>query len=208
MMPGTEPKKTRRLFVAVECPDPVRQFLAERRTDLPGMRWTAPDNPHLTVRFIGEVSLLQAAAITSGLRDVRAEGFSLRLNGFGFFGRRPRAVLWAGVEASPALLELKGQVDGALAKHAGIKAPGGRFSPHITLGRAKQADREALRALMTEGGATLAAEFAVASFTLFSSVLNPAGAVYTAEERYPLGGDRAAVKRTGRAATLAWARDA
>lgn len=187
MTQSSIPEKMQRLFVAVELPNPVCQLLAQRQKGLPNMRWAPQDNLHLTVRFIGEVSPAQVAAIRAGLRDVRAEGFSLHINGLGFFDRRPQAVLWAGVESVPGLLELKRQVDDALEKHAGLKTFDGGFSPHITLGRAKQADRKALRAFTTGDGAMLEAEFTVASFTLFSSVLASDGAVHTAEERYPLG---------------------
>ena len=182
------PEKTQRLVVAVELPDSVRQLLAQRQKGLPGMRWASQNNLHLTLRFIGEVPLAQVAAIREALQDVRAEGFLLHINGLGFFDRRPQAVLWAGVEPAPGLLELKREVDDALEKHAGLNVSGGRFSPHITLGRMKQADRKALGAFTTGDGAILAAEFTVESFTLFSSVLNPNGAVHTAEERYSLAG--------------------
>ena len=52
-------KKSQRLFVAVELPESVSQHLSERQTDLPGVRWTAPENLHLTIRFIGEVPRAQ-----------------------------------------------------------------------------------------------------------------------------------------------------
>lgn len=193
-------EKTQRLFVAVELPATVRQLLTERQKGPQGMRWTASDNLHLTVRFIGETSPAQVAAIKAGLRDVRAEGFSLRIKGLGFFDGRQQAVLWAGIEASKSLAALKRQVDDALERHAGIKAADGRFSPHITLGRTKQADRKSLRAFMPRESAPLSAGFAVESFTLFSSVLEPGGAAHTAEERYPLGGGSVPVTRTGCAA--------
>ena len=182
------PEKTQRLFVAVELPDSVRQLLAQRQKGMPGVRWASEDNLHLTLRFIGEAPLAQVAAVKAGLRDVSMEKFSLHIKGLGFFDRRPQAVLWAGVEPAPGLLELKRQVDDALARHAGLNVSGGRFSPHITLGRAQQADRKALRTFTTRDGAILAAEFTVEFFTLFSSVLNPNGAVHTAEERYSLAG--------------------
>lgn len=182
------PEKTQRLFVAVALPDSVRQILAQRQKGLPGVRWASQNNLHLTVRFLGEVPLAQVEAVKAGLRDVRVEGFSLHIKGLGCFERRSQAVLWAGLKPAPGLLELKQQVDDVLERHAGLKAPGGRFSPHITLGRTKQADRKALGVFMAGDGVTLAAEFTVEFFTLFSSVLNPNGAVYTAEERYSLAG--------------------
>ena len=82
-------------------------------------------------------------------------------------------------------MALKKQVDDALALHAGLKAPDGRFSPHITLGRAKRTDRAALKNFTAKYGDATTAAFKVESFTLFSSVLTPGGAVHTAKEWYP-----------------------
>jgi len=178
-----------RLFVAVTLPDSIRQLLIERQTELSGMRWASPDNLHLTLRFIGEVPLAKVLAIKAGLRTVSGDAFSLQVKGLGYFDKRPQAVLWAGIEESAPLAALKKQVDDALALHAGLKVPDGHFSPHITLGRAKQADRVALKTFTAKYGDVTTATFRVESFTLFSSVLAPGGAVHTVEELYPLAND-------------------
>ncbi len=175
-----------RLFVAIELPETVRRSPTERQTGLPGMRWVSPDNLHLTIRFIGEVPLAQAASIKAALKTVRAESLSLQVKGLGFFDRRPQAVLWAGVEPSAERFELKRQIDTVLERHAGLKAVKGRFSPHITLGRMKQADRKVLQAFMVKNKTAGSTVFTAEAFTLFSSVLAPGGAVHTVEERYPL----------------------
>ena len=179
-------EKTQRLFVAIELPEAVRHLLTEQQKKLPGIRWTPPDNLHLTVRFIGEVTRAQAETIQTSLKSVQLQGFSLRLNGLGFFDKRPQAVVWAGILPSPSLTALKQQVDAALTRHADIMADAGRFSPHITLGRMKQADPKTLKAFTAGDNAALTTAFAVQSFSLFSSVLTPGGAVHTVEELYPL----------------------
>lgn len=175
-----------RLFVAIELPETVRRSLTEKQTGLPGMRWVSPDNLHLTIRFIGEVPLAQAASIKAALRSVRAEWLSLRVKGLGFFDRRPQAVLWAGVEPSAELFELKRKIDAGLELHAGLRTSNSRFTPHITLGRMKQADRKMLRAFTAENSTAGSTVFTAEDFTLFSSVLAPNGAMHTVEERYPL----------------------
>lgn len=175
-----------RLFVAITLPDTVRQLLFERQTELSGMRWASPDNLHLTLRFIGEVAQAKVSAIRAGLRTVPGNAFPLQIKGLGYFDKRPQAVVWAGVEESTPLLALKKQVDDALALHAGLNVPDGRFSPHITLGRAKRADRTALKNFTANYSDATTAAFKVESFTLFSSMLAPGGAVHTVEERYPL----------------------
>ncbi len=49
-----------RLFLALSLPEPLRERLAALCTGLPGARWVAPENLHLTLRFIGEVDGSQA----------------------------------------------------------------------------------------------------------------------------------------------------
>jgi len=178
-----------RLFVAITLPDTVRQLLIERQTELSDIRWTSPDNLHLTLRFIGEVPQAKVSAIKASLRTVSGNVFTLQVKGLGYFDKRPQAVVWAGVGESAPLLTLKKQVNDALALHAGLTVPDGRFSPHITLGRAKRADRSALKNFTAKYGDAPTASFTVESFTLFSSVLAPGGAVHTVEEQYPLVND-------------------
>lgn len=150
------------------------------------MRWASPDNLHLTLRFIGEMPQTKVSVIKAGLRTVSGNAFSLQVKDLGYFDKRPQAVLWAGVEESAPLAALKKQVDDTLTLHAGIKAPDGRFSPHITLGRAKRADKAALKIFTAKYSDATTATFKVETFTLFSSVLAPGGAVHTVEEQYPL----------------------
>jgi len=180
------PEKMQRLFVAVELPDAVREALTALQKGLSGMRWTAPKNIHLTLRFIGEVPLTQVEKIRMALEDIHEKSFSLRLRELGFFDRRPQAILWAGLDESQELLALKAQIDAALATHAGLRAPQGRFSPHITLGRMKNADRKILKEFTAQHISTSKTPFLVTSFTLFSSILDSSGAEHTAEARYNL----------------------
>ncbi len=179
-------EKTQRLFVAVELPESVRQLLSEWQTGLPGVRWTAPENLHLTVRFIGEVPQAKVPVIKAWLKTVSENAFSLQIKGLGYFDKHPQAVVWAGIVPSPELAALQQRVNDVLALHAGIKKDVGQFSPHITLGRVKQADRAALKAFTAKYGDVTTATFRVEFFTLFSSVLAPGGAVHSVEERYSL----------------------
>lgn len=80
-------EKTQRLFVAIEVPDAVRQLLAEQQKGLSGVRWTSPENLHLTVRFIGEAASAQASAIKTGLRSA-FRSWS-QVSAFSTKGRRP-----------------------------------------------------------------------------------------------------------------------
>ena len=67
------------------------------------MRWLAPEQQHLTLRFIGELDKGRLDEVAEALAMVRARPFELLLEGLGHFPPRgePR-VLWVGVEKAPS----------------------------------------------------------------------------------------------------------
>ena len=109
-----------RLFVAAEPSERVRLAAAETGATLRaaldakhasrGFRWIPPENLHLTVWFLGEVSDQRSAAILDTLRSPLTERpFSLRISGLGAFppSGSPR-VIWMGVtEGLDALARLQ-----------------------------------------------------------------------------------------------------
>jgi RNA 2',3'-cyclic 3'-phosphodiesterase len=145
-MPDDNPSGFLRLFIAIAVPPEVRDEISRaqgqlRRDSPPGtIRWTRPDQFHVTLKYLGDVPAGQAAALGKIVSGVCA-GFSpLRLaaHGIGFFPntQKPR-VIWAGAEDnSGQLAELHRQMDGAVRPFAPAEKPE-RFTSHITLGRFK-----------------------------------------------------------------------
>ena len=106
-----------RLFVGLERPEDVRHALAGLCGGVPGADWVAPESMHLTLRFIGDVTEADAEDAHDALMRVRAPGFDLSLHGVGHFstGDELRA-LWAGVDRSEPLAQLRRNVDSALVR--------------------------------------------------------------------------------------------
>ncbi len=75
-----------RLFLALSLPAPLRDRLAALCTGVPGARWVAPENLHLTLRFIGEVDGSQARDLDTALAQVRAARLAVTLDGVDRFG--------------------------------------------------------------------------------------------------------------------------
>jgi 2'-5' RNA ligase len=152
-----------RLFVAVWPPHDVVDLLARLpRPEARGVRWTTPDQWHVTLRFLGgadpEVARTALAALeTAGCDAILGPGVS----------RLGRSVLAVAVDGL-------GDVAAAVAlATAGIgRPPEPRpFRGHITLARLKDGARPRLR---TE----LHARWSVRSVTLVESRLRPDGAAY------------------------------
>ena len=56
-----------RLFVALSIPEPVAQSLLLLQGGVPGARWQAREQLHLTLRFIGDVDGRDARAIFTAI---------------------------------------------------------------------------------------------------------------------------------------------
>jgi 2'-5' RNA ligase len=180
-----------RAFIAVDLPSSLHNALASAqqafRSACHDARWTRPEGIHLTLKFLGEISDAQAKQVVEALTPIgRFEPFSVEVKGFGFFpnARRPR-VLWAGVEASPALTELAARVDGAMEK-IGFEREARAYSPHLTLARfnVPRAQPELEAGLAGREANSLGA-FEASEFFLFESKLSPQGAEYRKVVRFP-----------------------
>jgi len=174
-----------RIFTGIALGDEVREKILKelkpfRKVGTP-IRWTAPENVHLTLKFIGEVDESLAARVAAALQAMPAASpFRLRARGFGKFPEGDDLhVLWAGVEASPQLQALFTGVEAALAP-LGIACDTRPFHPHVTLGRNKaRYNFKGLFALLEEKNGLFFGEWPVSAYRLFSSRLLPEGPVYT-----------------------------
>ena len=175
-----------RLFVALPLPAPVLKDLARLCSGLPGARWVAPENMHVTVRFIGEVDGAGADDVHMALGGVRGGAFPLSLTGLGSFqsGRRLR-LLWAGVDDQPVLVRLRDDVEKALVR-SGLEPERRKFKPHVSLARFTKQPGNKLGPYLDAHGAFSAGPFPVTAFVLMRSFLNRAGAHYEVMADYPL----------------------
>ena len=176
----------KRLFVAIDPPAEIRQQLAFLCCGLPDARWTPPEQLHLTLCFIGEVSGTAFLDIKEALGEIKAPPLDLRLQGVGFFPFRGQLrVVWAGLEKSEPLLALQRKITTRLFQ-LGLEPENRKFSPHITLARLHQTPPARVGRYLQEHGLFASAEFAVHAFSLYSSVLGRNGATHLVERDYGL----------------------
>lgn len=176
-----------RLFVALAIPEKIRQELKLISCGVPGARWVDHSQLHFTLRFIGEVDGNLFKTIVESLGELTAPRFSLTIKGVGHFPPRGQPkVLWAGIEKSDGLQQLKSKVDFAL-RRLGVESEKRKFFPHITLARLKDAPEARVGGFLVQNGLLRFPEFEVSEFHLFSSNLHSDGAKYDIEASYPLG---------------------
>lgn len=175
-----------RLFVAVPLPERIKERLALMQQGIPGAKWMAPENFHITLRFIGEVTEDLAEDIDGELAGIRAPAFDLELASVGHFGHLQKArLLWVGVERNPALQHLRDKVDRALVR-AGLAPADRKFTPHVSLARIKGETGHHLANFLAEHSTFRSEPIPVRSFGLVASYLKATGAVHETVADYVL----------------------
>jgi 2'-5' RNA ligase len=176
-----------RLFAGLALPESITERLALLAGGVPGARWVAPENMHVTLKFIGNVENGLAEDVAAALETVSCPAFEIALDGAGFFGKSHAArQLWVGVAGGETLVRLQRKVEKVL-EGVGIAREERKFTPHVTLARLKRAPADRVEGFAAEHAGFRAGPVPVDAFTLFSSYLSHSGAVYTPEVVYPLG---------------------
>jgi 2'-5' RNA ligase len=199
-----------RLFIAIEIDDEAKRAIAreqKRLADaiaLSGLRWTRPEQMHMTLVFLGEIAEQQLEPIVSSLKSfeqgVPTRQFEMTFGGAGVFPARgaPR-VLWLGLTGGEqTVTSVQGEISRRLAQLDAHESQEDRpFHPHMTLARWRTSrskpgadDRRRLTEGIRSGGDTRTiARTRVGSIALFRSTPSPeagAGPTYTPLARVTL----------------------
>ena len=180
-----------RAFIAIDLSeeiyrrlDEVAQNLQERLSGVP-IRWVPVRNVHVTLKFLGDVSIKNLEVLKK-LLETEAHGhvpFEISVGDLGAFPseRRPR-VLWIGVEAPQELTALQRGIEAETAR-LGYAPEDRPFSPHLTLGRvgrnANSQDLHRVGEVLKTYKVGFLGATRIQAVHLYRSDLQPGGAVYT-----------------------------
>jgi 2'-5' RNA ligase len=145
---------------------------------------------HLTVRFIGHVADDRVPALIEALTPpLVIPPFDIELGGCGVFppGGPPRA-LWIGLKKGlPDLASMHDAFNRRL-QPFGLEPEPRPFSAHLTVGRVKDAPKEAGRAVRDalDRVTPTRTRFHITRATIFQSHLSPKGSRYEAVAHVPL----------------------
>lgn len=180
-----------RIFVAVALDEGVRTAIRDHLAAslfggrLPG-RAVPPENWHLTVRFLGDMSERQLARLLDGLgRAELGPAFDLAFTTLGAFPRPDRArVLWLGTgDGADELRALAAVVERDVVA-LGFEAERRPFRGHLTLARLKP--EEDVRDVLAGVPALKDARMRVSELRVYRSHLGRSGAAYEVLARFPL----------------------
>jgi 2'-5' RNA ligase len=172
----------KRLFVSIELPESVTQTLARLDPEVRGVRWLDPQQMHLTLAFLGNVSTETQEMLTEKLQAIAWKAFFLPLAGLGTFPSKgwPK-IIWIGVGSGhPHLFQLHKRVQEALLA-VGLEPDLRSFHPHVTLARCRDVSPQTIRPFLRSHADFDAGMIHVECFCLNSSALTPAGSVYSRE---------------------------
>ena len=174
-----------RLFTGIELPEDIVRRLSMLRAGLNGACWIDPENYHITMRFVGDITDTQANHFADALADIRFDSFDLELNGLGSFGGNKPRSLWAAIKPSPALQLLQKAHERA-ARLAGLPPETRNFVPHVSLAKLRNVSPLCGGGISRTGMAASSRRLSPSSrFVLFSSRPNHGGGPYLVEEGYP-----------------------
>jgi len=179
-----------RTFIAIKLPTQIKDYLASLQEELKksgaDVKWVAPDNIHITLKFLGEIDEKQLGEISLIMDRVSSDikGFTVNLDTPGAFPniKSPR-VIWMGLNKGDQQLKTIAKELEERIEKLGIPKEDRAFSSHITLGRTRSGlNRDkliaALQIASKPRNQTQTSEFPVTSVTLFKSTLTPKGPIY------------------------------
>lgn len=182
-----------RLFLASSFPDEVLRDLNERvaaiKPRLPAGSWVRPEAQHLTFAFLGDHDESIVDRISTPLQQSigAMPRFEAALRGCGFFPNpRHARVAWIGLDPEKNFGYVARAVREVVTKN-GVELDRADFKAHLTLIRIRDPWPPASIDLFSRSLRDYrSAAFPVDHVTLYSSQLNPKGAIHTPLRKFSL----------------------
>ena len=156
----------------------VQDLLVKTGADL---KLVAPENIHITIRFLGDVSVAKIDSIHESMKKTDFTAFDCQIHSLGAFPHLgyPR-VVWAGIsKGADELTKVTDQLETEL-RQLGFRADPKGFSPHLTLARVKTGRNKAeLTRRIQEMADYEFGSVKADCLRLKKSVLTPKGPIYS-----------------------------
>lgn len=127
----------------------AQKLLVETGADL---RPVAPQNIHVTIRFLGDISPSMVDKVFEAMKNVKFTPFTIQIKGLGVFPslKYPRVVWAAMTDGVEQLRSIFNQLEPQICA-LGFQADAYGFSPHLTIARVKSgANKDRLAELVTK----------------------------------------------------------
>lgn len=178
-----------KLFIAIEIPENVQKQITELQKNInftpDQAKHTFSKEPHITLKFLGEISEVNLPKIQESLKKISFQKFKAEINQNASFANEDYLrVAWFTLEPQQ-LTQLHQKIEQQLKSVRTKKNKSEIFIPHITIARFKYVkDRKLIIEQIKK--LKITAEWKVSSFKLIKSTLTPKGPVYEILEEYKL----------------------
>jgi 2'-5' RNA ligase len=150
------------------------------------LKLVEPENIHMTIRFLGDITLNMANKIFEEMKKIQFKPFPVQLTGLGVFPslNYPR-VLWAGIaQGAEQLQNVVNQIEPKL-QNLGFPPDHNPFSPHLTIARVRSAQNKSeLADFVTKNVKYDFGTVEAKCLRLKRSELTPKGPVYSTLKEY------------------------
>jgi 2'-5' RNA ligase len=181
-----------RAFIAVEIEvfSGIQDFVRDLKGCPARLKVVEPENMHITLRFLGDISEKKAADLSDALKILEKEpAFEFRVCSAGAFPnvKNPK-VVWVGIEEDGRLSELQRKVED-VCEGLGLGREKREFSPHLTVARVKDRHPVGIRPVIERYRDAEFGTVRVNEIKLKKSTLTPEGPVYEDIAVFSLGRD-------------------
>ena len=186
-------QKKHRIFIAINLPEDIKRELSkyqERWPELPA-KWTAKDNLHITLEFLGDLTDEELGEVCVATKEVveKHNFFSISLSKvlYGPPKKIPPRMIWVEGEKSDEFSNLKKDLQKYLLEKIAFRPELKSFSPHITLARINEWEWKKIEPEeRPEVNENIEYIFTVESIEVMESVLKRGGPEYTVVESHSL----------------------
>lgn len=171
-----------RYFLAINLTEEIKFYLEdlilelEKNNQAHDIKWTVPENLHLTLGFIENIDEATSQEIIKELESkLKFTEFTLHLEEIGIFPnpQAPKTIIVSLQDTEKKLPPIKNVINQTFEKFS-VPTDSRKFSPHITLGRIKWG-----RGHMHLDTPIQKIEFQIKTIDFMQSELTPTGPIYT-----------------------------
>jgi 2'-5' RNA ligase len=178
----------KRIFTAIDISEEAREkvfnYTERLRGEFPNLRvgWERAEKLHLTLKFLGDTAERELRDLVEAVEKTAQQisKFKLQIVRTGAFPSAKRArVLWLGVRDEPENLQKLNEILETECAAKNFAKETRSFKPHLTIARLREPQNS--KALIEKHleNEFEAAEFEVSEITIYESVLQKSGSIYS-----------------------------
>ncbi|MFH1801740.1 MAG: RNA 2',3'-cyclic phosphodiesterase [archaeon] len=169
-----------RCFISIDIPEKVQKEIIRIQEQLPEFygKKTEPENLHLTLKFLGEISEERVEEIKKRLEEIKFNKVEAEIDSLGVFSEKFIRIIWLHLANCEGLQK---KIDESLGD---LLEQEKKFMSHLTIARVKNVRDKKKFLEELDKIKTTEIKFIVSSFKLKESVLKPERVMYKTLQNY------------------------